>query len=158
MELILAFVIKTLDNALSNAKTIFIAKGRYLIGSFFNAGAFFFYSVALSQMIKSDSFSYIFMMCLAVFVGTYSSGILIKKSEKDKLFVYEITPNDIEQGKSFAFFLRTSGIPVITSYAYDFDNDRVLIIKAFCSTRKQSSLVDDMIPKEFKFHKYKTTA
>lgn len=156
MELLLPFIIKMLDNALSSAKTIFMAKEKYFLGALFNAGSFFFYSIALVQMIKSDSYSYIFMMCLAVFTGTYFTGILIKKSEKDKLFVYEVTADNLQTGKEFADTIRENNISAKTSLAYNMELKKVLSIKIYCKTKEESKIVDDLIPNNFKYHKYKT--
>lgn len=154
MELLIPFIIKAIDNALGSAKTIFMAKEKYFLGAIFNAGSFFFYSVALVQMIKSDSYSYILMMCLAVFIGTYIPGILVKKSERDKLYIYEITAPDVATGKTFADIIRRKNIAVKTSFAYDTKLNEVLCINVYCNTKEESKKVDSLIQPNFKYHKY----
>jgi hypothetical protein len=96
----------------------------------------------------------IIAMCAATFLGTLIPGIIIKKSERDKLFIYEITTSDLEEGKMFADELRDTNIAIRSHTTYDEDMNKVLVCKVYCSTKRESKIVDMLIPNSFRYHIY----
>lgn len=154
MEILIAFVLKTLDNALSTAKTIYISKEKYFLGSLFNAFACFFYLIAIVQMTKDSSFKSILAMCVATFVGSFIPGILFKKSERDKLYIFDITSHTLEAGIAFADKIRQHDLAIKTFKSYDSRMNETLSCKIYCATKEESKLVNQMIDKKFKYHIY----
>lgn len=154
MEPIIAFILKILDNGLSTAKTIYINKEKYFLGALLNAFSAFFYLVAIVQLTKSNSLESIIAMCVATFIGTYLPGILIKKSERDKLWIFDVTANSFNEGKEFADKIRELNIAIKTYSSYDTEMNKVLSCKVYCSSKFESKLVNRTIPKDFKYNIY----
>lgn len=154
LEIIVAFVLKTLDNCFSTFKTILLQKEKYSLGALFNAIGTFFYLVAVVQVAKSDNFYSIVAMCIATFVGTYLPGLLVKKSERDKLYIFDITADTLMNGKKFADAVRKENIAIKTFKSYDSEMNKVLTCKVYCSTKDESKRITEVIPKTFKYHVY----
>lgn len=152
--MIMTFVCKIIDNALSTLKSMFLHKGNYLISSLFNAGSTFFYMVAIVNSIKDNSLWSITAMCVATFLGSYLPARMVAKMEEDKLYIYDITSNSFEEGIRLADEIRELNIPVKTSITYNSNLEKVLEIKAFCSTKNESLIIKDITNDEFKYHAY----
>lgn len=153
--ILMAFILKLIDNALSTAKTIYLHKERYVLGATLNSASTFFYLVAIVQVAKSNDMFSIIAMCIATFIGTLLPGLIMKKSERDKLFIYDITTDDLDRGKSFADLIRENNIAITTHVSYDSEMDKVLSCKVYCPTKIESRLVDDLLePTGFKYNKY----
>lgn len=149
-----AFFLKLVDNGLGTLKTIFIQKEKYMLGALFNALSAFFYLIAIVQVAKSNDMFSIIAMCIATFLGTLIPGILVKKSERDKLYIYEITTTNLEEGKIFADDVRDTNIAIRSYTSYDEDMNKVLICKVYCSTKEESRILDTLIPYSFRYHVY----
>lgn len=154
MEILFAFALKMIDNIFSTAKTIYISKERYLAGSLLNAIATFFYLVAIVQITKDNSLLSIFAMCLATFIGTYLPGIFIKRNERDKLYIFDITANNLKNGIAFADAIRRANLPINTHTTYDSGMTKTLVCKIFCETKEESKEVLKLLKKypEFKYN------
>lgn len=152
--MIQAFMLKLFDNALSTIKTIYLQKEKYVLGSIFNALSTFFYLIAVVQIAKSNDISSIIAMCVATFLGTLLPGIMIKKSERDKLYIYDVTAISFDEGKSFADEVRDTNIAIKTYVSYDDELNKVLSCKIYCTTKNESSVIDKLIPTDFKYHVY----
>lgn len=152
MTPLMAFVLKTLDNGLSTAKTIYINKERYVLGALLNAFSSFFYLVAIVELTKSNDMKSIVAMCVATFIGTYLPGLLIKKSEREKLWIFDVTADNLENGKEFADKVREKNIAIKTYISYDNEMNKVLSCKVYCLTRSESRLINNLIPKDFKYN------
>lgn len=154
MSPLIAFVLKILDNGLSTAKTIYINKERYALGALLSSFSTFFYLVAIVQLTKDNSLKSIIAMCVATYVGTYLPGLLIKKSERDKLWIFDITANSFDEGKEFADKIREHNIAIKSYSSYDSDMNKVLSCKIYCSTKTESRIVNKFIPNKFKYNVY----
>ena len=154
IQLIQVFALKLADNALATIKTIYLQKERYVLGGIFNALSTFFYLVAVVQIAKSNDLLSIAAMCVATFLGTFLPGIAIKKSERDKLYIYEVTADTMKNGMRFADRIRKKNIAIKTYISYDSEMNKVLSCKVYCTTRKESKTIKGMIPKGFKYHAY----
>lgn len=152
--IIIAFVLKLLDNSLGTAKTIFLAKEKYFLGSLFNAVGTFFYLIAIVSVAKTSNIASIFAMCVATFLGTLIPSFIIKKSEPEKLFVFDITADNLENGKKFADSLRKKNIPVRTYFTYDKKMNKTLACNVYCSTKEESKIVESLIQPGFKWNLY----
>jgi len=150
--IVLAFILKLLDNSLGTAKTIFLAKGKYLLGSLFNALSTFFYLAAIVSVAKTSSMAGVIAMCVATFLGTLIPSLIIKKAEPERLFIFDITADTLESGKAFADELRERNIPVRTYFTYDKKLNKTLACNIYCSTKEESKLVESLIRPNFKWH------
>lgn len=153
-EILSSFLLKAIDNALSTIKTINLQKEKYFYGAFFNALSTFFYLVGVIQIAKSNSLLSVISMCVATFIGTYVPGVLIKKSERDKLYIFDITADDLTLGKYFADAIRKENIAIKTYSSYGSDMNKVLSCKVYCTTKNESRIVNTLMPKTFKYNIY----
>lgn len=152
--IITSFLLKLLDNTLSTMKSIFLQKGKYMLSAILNAGSAFFYMVAMKNVITNDSFGGILAMVLATFLGSIIPSTLINKLEKDKLYIFEVTSNSFEEGVKFADEVRKYDIPIKTLVAYNEGTEKVLSCKIYCSSKTESLLIKNIIPKQFKYNAY----
>lgn len=152
MELILLFIVKLIDQALTTTKSIFVAKGRYLIGAVLNAICTSLYFILIVKVTQSDGIMSIIVVSIASFIGTYLSGTLIKKSEPDKLFIFRVTPSSLESGKQFADEIRNNNLAIHTTVCYDKDMNKNLFCEIYCKTKEESKTVMDLIPGTYKYH------
>lgn len=154
MEMTIVFILKILDNALGTAKTVLISKEKYFSGSLFNALSFLFYTIAFSRALKDDSLSTAIAMCVAVFIGTYITGVVFKRSERDKLYIFDITSDTFQTGIAFADEIRDNNLAIKTYVTYDSNMNKTLSCKIYCMTREESKLVNSLIKPNFKFNVY----
>lgn len=154
MEVLVIFLFKIFDNALATAKTIYVSKGKYFAGALFNALAFLFYTLAFSKALKADNMETTLAMAVAVFLGTYFTGTLFRKSEKAKLYIFDITSDTFESGIEFADTIRDNNIAIKTYKTYDTINVKTLSCKVYCTTKEESRIVEELIDSNFKYHKY----
>lgn len=152
--MLITFICKILDNALSTLKSIFLHKGNYLTSSLFNAGGTFFYMVAMVNAIKDNSLGSIMAMCAATFLGSYLPAKMIEKMEDEQLYVYEITSHTFDEGLELADTIRDMNIPIKTTSIYNDTLEKVLEIKVFCSTKGESAIIKEIIKDDFKYHAY----
>ncbi len=146
---------KFMDCALSTAKTVFLVKNKYFISSVMNslAAALFIFVADKMANATDDLKIYIAaVVFLANLIGGYMPPKLISRLEKDRLFIYNITSDTLENGKMLADKLRELNIPVSTATAYDKKMNKVLICNAYAVTREQSKLIDSQLTGEFKYN------
>lgn len=148
IEILIAFGLKLMDNALGTAKTVYLAKERYLRGAVFGALSTYFYLVAIVRIAQSSSNAAIVAMCVATFIGTYIPGKLIKKSEKDRLYIYDITGNSFDISIKLADAIKENNIAVRTEVAYNQEVEKTLVLKVYCPTKNESSSVIDILNSE----------
>ena len=152
MELITIFIIKLFDNMLGTCKSVYLAKEQYIKASIFNALSTFFYFIAIVQLTKTNSLLSILAICLATFIGTYASGKLIRKQEGDRLYIFRITSDNLENGIKFADTVRDNNIAIHTTTGYDKSMNKTLFCEIYCTTKEESRIVTNLIPCEFKYH------
>lgn len=151
--MLMTFLYKIMDNALSTLKNIYLHKQKYLLSSIFSASSTFFYMVAMVNAIKDNSLWSIIAMCVATFLGSYIPAKAIEKREGDKLYVYEITTDEFEEGLLFANSIREMNIPVKTNTIYNDKKEKVVEVKVFCNTKAESSMIKELIG-NYKYHAY----
>lgn len=148
IEILIAFGLKLMDNALGTAKTVYLAKERYLRGAVFAALSTYFYLIAIVRITQNNSNASIIAMCIATLVGTYIPGRLIKKSEKDRLYIYDITGNSFDISIKLADTIKENNIAVRTEVAYNQEVEKTLVLKVYCPTKNESSSVIDILNSE----------
>lgn len=154
MEILIVFILKLIDNTLNTMKNIFLIKEKFLVSSLLAALSTAVYMVTLMKMAKSDGIISIIAIFAATFIGTLIPGVAVKKTEKDKLYIYDITADNINNGKEFADILREANIATKTSIAYNTEMDKTLSIQAYCSSRDESRMINENISPAFKYNVY----
>lgn len=153
-EILSSFFLKAVDNGLSTFKTIYLQKEDYIKGGLYNALSTFFYLVGVVQITKSNSIFNIIAMCIATFLGTYLPGLFLKRSERDKLYIFDVTADNLNLGKDFADAIREENIAIKTFSSYDTYMNKVLTCKVYCTTKDESRIVNKLMPKTFKYNIY----
>lgn len=154
MEIFIVFLLKLLDNTLGTMKNIYLAREKFLFSSLLAAMSTTVYMIAVVRMAKSDGVFSIIAICAATFIGTLIPGLLVKKSEKEKLYIFDITADNMNSGKEFADILRIANIPTKTSVVYDKMMIKTLSIKAYCANREESKMVNEALYPAFKYNVY----
>lgn len=153
-SMLITFLCKIADNALSTLKSIYLQKGRYLLSSMFNAIGTFFYMVAIVNAVKDNSLNSIISMCIATFLGSYLPAKLVEKMERDKLYVYDITSSSFEEGLELIDELKNLNVPFKSATIYNDKVEKVMEIKVFCSTKIESAMIKDILDEDYKYHAY----
>ena len=83
--------------------------------------------------------------CVATFIGTYIPGKLIKKSEKDRLYIFDIAGDTFETSVKLSDLIKKNNIAVRTEIAYNEKVEKILICKVYCSTKNDSSIVNGIL-------------
>jgi uncharacterized protein YebE (UPF0316 family) len=154
MEILIVFILKLIDNTLNTMKNIFLIREKFLVSSLLAALSTTVYMVTVMKMAKSDGIISIIAIFTATFIGTLIPGVAVKKTEKDKLYIYDITADNIDSGKEFADILREANIATKTSIAYNKEMYKTLSIQAYCSNKEESRMVNDNISPAFKYNVY----
>jgi uncharacterized protein YebE (UPF0316 family) len=154
MEILIVFTLKLIDNTLNTMKNIFLIKEKFLVSSLLAALSTAVYMFMVMKMAKTDGLISIVAIFVATFIGTLLPGTVVKKTEKDRLFIYDITADNFNNGKKFADILREADIATKTSIAYNNEMDKTLSIQAYCSSRDESRLVNENISSTFKYNIY----
>jgi len=154
MEILIVFLLKLLDNTLGTMKNIYLVREKFLFSSLLAAMSTTVYMVAVLRMAKSDGILSIIAICAATFIGTLIPGLVVKKSEKEKLYIFDITADNMHSGKEFADILRIANIATKTSVVYDKTMIKTLSIKAYCANREESKLVNEALSPAFKYNVY----
>lgn len=154
MEILIVFILKLIDNTLNTMKNIFLIREKFLVSSLLAALSTAVYMVMVIKMAKADGIISIVAIFAATFIGTLIPGVAVKKTEKDKLYIFDITSDNIDSGKEFADILREANIATKTSIAYNNVMDKTLSIQAYCSNREESRLVNNNISPAFKYNVY----
>lgn len=151
---ITVFLLKALDCAMGTLKTVFLIKNKNFMSSIMNAlSCVFFVMVAsITANTQSDNRDLLYVtIFFANLVGSYCPTYLMSKFEKDRLFVYVITSQTFDSGTRLADRLRSLHIPITTTVDY-LNTEKVLTIKAFAETKEQSTVIDNMLVKGYKYH------
>lgn len=152
MELLLLFTLKLLDCSIGTFKNIFMIKGKNFLSSLCNTVAMYFYLTMLTNLNKNTTIQGIIVICIATFIGSILPQLVSDKLSKDNAWVFNITPSTNELGKYLADDLRDNNIPIHTFKGYNDNKEQVLCIKAFSESKIDSILLEQLIPKECKYH------
>ncbi|HCL4455092.1 TPA: hypothetical protein N2D10_003118 [Clostridium botulinum] len=152
IQLLTLFILKLLDCAISTLKTLLLIKEKDFLSSLCTAGSQFFYLTLLVKITKDNSNLGIFVICLGALIGSYLPKFIIRRTDKDKTWIYEILPQSTQQSQEIADMLRNNNLEVFTIKGYNFDVDKILTIKAFSNNKEESNLIENLIPKGVSFH------
>lgn len=135
-----AFILKMLDSILSTLKTVLMIKNKGVLSALASAFATFAYTLILVDWLKA------LQIAIATFLGSIISFYVVSYFEKDKVWVYDITPMTNEDGKEFADLMRENNIPIRTYIGFNNDRDKVLCSKVYSQSKEHSRIVMDLIP------------
>lgn len=150
------FFLKLFDVMLNTVKSSYFNKNKHLVASLLSAVTTFTYFIIIVRLLKINSISSIALVSLASFLGTYIPPIVIKYFEKDKVYVYDITPDNDKTGRAFARKMRKLGLPVVTYKSFNKYDEPVICAKVFSKDKDHSRLIKENVPKEFKYHVVRT--
>lgn len=146
------FIYKLLDCTFSTLKTILLYKNKKLLSAILNSMATFVYLTMMVKLVKDNSLTSVFIITFATFIGTYFPALLLEKLEKDKVWIFNITPDTNERGKLFADIIRENNLPILTYKGFNDKKEPVLCSKVFSETKANSELIKNLIPDGFKYH------
>ncbi|QDY27109.1 hypothetical protein [Clostridium botulinum] len=152
LELLLLFFLKVIDCCFTTFKTLLLIRNKDFASSLCMAISQFFYLTILVKIAKNDTILGILVVCLGAFIGSYIPKFIIRKTDKDKTWIYEILPQSTKQSQEIADILRNNNLEVFTTKGYNFDVDKILTIKAFSNNKQESILIESLIPKDTPFH------
>lgn len=153
-SVLVVFILKLLDNTFGTIKTIYLAKERYMLASIANCIGTAFYLIALVKLTKESSTAGLVAMCVATFMGTYIPGKTLKLAEKDRLYIFDITADNYEDGKEFADTIRDLNLSIRTMVVHDKNMNKTIACKVYCKTKSESKIVMDILTPEFKWNVY----
>lgn len=149
------FILKLCDCSLSVMKTVFLMKNKFLVSSCLyslSAALFVFVADTMANSPVELKGWIAFVIFFANFVGSYFPPRIIKRLEKDRLFVFMVTSPTFDEGVQLADRLRAYGLPVSTSIAYGDDVEKTLLIKAYAESRQDSKMISSCLDERFKWH------
>ncbi|BAO04807.1 uncharacterized protein CBO05P1_088 [Clostridium botulinum B str. Osaka05] len=152
IQLLMLFILKLLDCAISTLKTLLLIKEKDFLSSICTALSQFFYLTLLVKITKNNSNLGIFVICLGALIGSYLPKFIVRRTDKDKTWIYEILPQSTQQSQEIADILRNNNLEVFTTKGYNFDVDKILTIKTFSNNKQESILIENLIPKDVSFH------
>lgn len=147
------FGLKILDCTFNTVKSVYMQKDQYYLGATFNAisAGFFNISVLITGGIPITITTVIttLAICAATFLGTLFPALMIKKHEPDQMYIFEITSDNMENGKKYADLLLAHNIPIRTSKTYTMRR-KALCIKAYSESKENSRFIIEHMPPGFK--------
>ena len=154
LDIAIAFGLKICDNALSTVKTIFLSKEKYVSAYLFASFSTLFYLLAIVRIANSNDPYSMAAMCVATFIGTLIPCFIVKKTEREKLYIFDVTSDTLENGKEFADALRKNNIAVNSNIVYNREMVKTLQCNIYCKTKEQSKVVNDLLKdkEDFKYN------
>lgn len=144
--ILILFLAKVLDNALSTAKQILIQRNKSILAAISIVLSNFIYLSITKDVITSDSSISMVIVSLAAGVGCYLAVSFNDRFSKDKTYVNVIMSDDIEAMKELRDFLAQNKVTNTASDSYTLDWSRKTIaITAYAETKEQSKLIDEYL-------------
>ena len=144
--LVVLFLAKVLDNALSTTKTIFIQRSRWLLAGITVMLSDFIYFSVTKSIVDADSNLAIVIVSVAGGIGCAMACILSEKLSRDRTYVNVIMSDNLEAMKAFRDFLAEHHITNVASDSYTRDwNRKTISITAYPETKAQNRLIAEYI-------------
>jgi uncharacterized protein YebE (UPF0316 family) len=150
-DIIIVFILKSLDCIFGTMKSIYLYKNKYFLSSTFSMLSTLFYFIAVVKAAVTNNPYVIGTVAIATLIGSYLPAKIMDMLEKDKVFIYDITSDTMESGKEFADTLREYNLPIRTMKVYNSQMEKVLNCKVYSDSKTTSKLIEDSIPETFKF-------
>ena len=144
--LVVLFLAKVLDNALSTTKTIFIQRSRWLLAGITVMLSDFIYFSVTKSIVDADSNLAIVIVSVAGGIGCAMACILSEKLSRDRTYVNVIMSDNLEAMKALRDFLAEHHITNVASDSYTRDwNRKTISITAYPETKAQNRLIAEYI-------------
>lgn len=154
IHLMLLFLAKMLDNALSTTKTILIQRNRCILAGMALALSSYIYFVIARNIVNADGDLAIIVVSIASGVGCSLAMLFSNRFSKDRTFVNVIMSDNKEAMQSFRDFLAEHHITNVCTDSYTRDWDtKTITITAYAETKEQSRMIQRYIddsPLKFK--------
>lgn len=103
----------------------------------------------MAYMLILVDFKTALLVSLATSIGSYFSFRMVKKYEKDQVWIFDIAPDSNEKGKEFADTIRDNNIPIMTYIGFNKDKEKVVCSKIYSHSKEHSKLIENIIPDDF---------
>ena len=148
MSIIALFLVKLFDCAFNVLKTIFICKDRYFAAAVSASLSVVFFIYAAQQ---TGDYVYVTIFA-ATFLGNYLPPKLLAYLDKDKLFLYEVTSQDLETGMAFADKLRGYNLQVNTNICFNNERKKIVTLRVYSKSKTTSKLIEKNMPTTFNYN------
>ena len=144
--LLVLFVAKVADNALSTTKTIMVQRSRWILAGFAVILSDFIYFWITKRVVSAESEIAMLVVAVAVGVGFSLACLVNEKMSKDRTYVNVIMSDDIEEMKRLRDFLAKHHITNVAADSYTLDwNAKTITITAYPETKAESRLINEFI-------------
>lgn len=144
--LILLFIAKVIDQALSTSKTIFIQRNHGLLAAIMLSLSDFIYFTIIKNVVVADSIIPMIVTAVASGVGCWLTVGLNNHFSKDRLYVNVLLCDDKNAVKQLATYLMGHDITCVVNDGYTKElDDKTLSLTAYTETKDQSKIIDNYI-------------
>ena len=144
--LLVLFVAKVADNALSTTKTIMVQRSRWILAGFAVILSDFIYFWITKRVVSAESEIAMLVGAVAGGVGCSLACLVNEKMSKDRTYVNVIMSDDIEEMKRLRDFLAKHHITNVAADSYTLDwNAKTITITAYPETKAESRLINEFI-------------
>lgn len=157
--IVITFLLKFFDCALGTIKNVFLIKEKYLLSSIcssLSAMLFIFVADIMANSNSDDKFVIAVIVFLANLSGSYFPPKFLDKIESDRLFIYIMTADNLDNGFKLADTLRQLNIPVSTTIVYNDKLEKTVSITAYSKSKEQSNIIvfqlNQVFNGHFKYH------
>ncbi len=105
----------------------------------------------MAYMLILVDFKTALIVSLATSIGNYMSWLIDKRYSKDKVWIFDVIPDNNDQGKEFADIIRDNNIPIMTYIGFNELKEKVICSKIYSHSKEQSSLIESFISNSFKY-------
>lgn len=144
--LLVLFVAKVADNALSTTKTIMVQRSRWILAGFAVILSDFIYFWITKRVVSAESEIAMLVVAVAGGVGCSLACLVNEKMSKDRTYVNVIMSDYIEEMKRLRDFLAKHHITNVAADSYTLDwNAKTITITAYPETKAESRLINEFI-------------
>lgn len=139
--LLVLFVAKVADNALSTTKTIMVQRSRWILAGFAVILSDFIYFWITKRVVSAESEIAMLVVAVAGGVGCSLACLVNEKMSKDRTYVNVIMSDDIEEMKRLRDFLAKHHITNVAADSYTLDwNAKTITITAYPETKSRKQV------------------
>jgi len=144
--LVLLFIAKVFDNALSTTKTILVQRNHCVLAGITLALSNLIYLSITKNVVTSDNNLALIVVSIAGGVGCSLAVAVSNKLSKDRTYVNVIMSDDKEAMQQFRDFLAKHHITNTATDSYTLDWDtKSITITAYAETKAHSNLINNYI-------------
>ena len=144
--LVLLFVAKVFDNALSTTKTILVQRNHCILAGITLALSNLIYLTITKNVVTSDNDLALIVVSIAGGVGCCLAVAVSKRLSKDRTYVNVIMSDDKAAMQQFRDFLAQHHITNTATDSYTLDwNTKSITVTAYAETKAHSNLINNYI-------------